>query len=77
MNWDQVAGEWKQIKADVKSKWAKLTDDDIDTFSAKKDDFVGKIQQRYGILKDEAEKQVDQWLEGLSPNKSQDPKIQN
>ncbi|WP_394822213.1 CsbD family protein [Pendulispora albinea] len=67
MNWDQIEGEWKQIKAHVKSKWAKLTDDDVQALSGKKDALVGKIQERYGVLKDEAERQVDEWIAKVKP----------
>jgi uncharacterized protein YjbJ (UPF0337 family) len=67
MNWDRVQGEWKQLSSQVKSKWAKLTDDDLKNASAKKDALVGKIQERYGILRDEAEKQVDEWIAKLGP----------
>ena len=62
MNWDQVAGDWKQMQARIKSKWAKLTDEDLTNLAAKKDLLVGKIQERYGILKDEAERQLDEWI---------------
>ena len=65
MNWDTVKGEWGQVKGEMKSKWAKLTDDDLQNLEAKKDAVVGKIQERYGILKDEAEKQVDEWIAKL------------
>jgi uncharacterized protein YjbJ (UPF0337 family) len=67
MNWDRIQGEWKQLSSQVKTKWGKLTDDDLKVASAKKDDFVGKIQERYGILRDEAEKQVDEWLAKIPP----------
>jgi uncharacterized protein YjbJ (UPF0337 family) len=62
MNWDRIQGEWKQVTGQIKSKWAKLTDEDLTSISAKKDKLVGKIQERYGILRDEAERQVDEWL---------------
>ena len=62
MNWDVIAGDWKQIKAHIKSKWAKLTDDDLQALEAKKDAIVGKIQERYGVKRDEAERQVDEWI---------------
>jgi uncharacterized protein YjbJ (UPF0337 family) len=65
MNWDRIQGEWKQLQANVKGKWAKLTDDDLKSASAKKDALVGKIQERYGILRDEAERQVDEWIAKL------------
>jgi uncharacterized protein YjbJ (UPF0337 family) len=62
MNWDQVEGEWDKVKGTVKSKWAKLTDDDLGQLSGKKDQLVGVIQKRYGVLKDEAEHQVNEWI---------------
>jgi uncharacterized protein YjbJ (UPF0337 family) len=70
MNWSQMEGQWKQVKAQLKSKWAKLTDDDVQNLAAKKDDLVGKIQERYGILKDEAERQVDAFVATLAPDRS-------
>jgi uncharacterized protein YjbJ (UPF0337 family) len=70
MNWDRIQGEWKQLASQVKAKWAKLTDDDLKMASAKKDDFVGKIQERYGLLRDEAERQVDEWLAKLPARRS-------
>jgi uncharacterized protein YjbJ (UPF0337 family) len=67
MNWDVIGGEWKQIKSAIKSKWAKLTDDDLTAIEAKKDALVGKVQLRYGILRDEAERQVDEWIAKMRP----------
>ena len=61
MNWDQIQGKWKQSTGAVKEKWGKLTDDDLTVIAGKKDQLVGKIQERYGIAKDEAKKQVDEW----------------
>ena len=63
MNWDRIEGEWKQIKGSVKEQWGKLTDDDLDVAAGKRDQLVGKVQNRYGIAKDEAEKQIDEWAE--------------
>ena len=62
MNWDQIQGQWQQLRGQAKSTWAKLTDDDIDNVAGKKDMLIGKIQVRYGVLKEEAEKQVDGWI---------------
>lgn len=74
MNWNQVEAQWKQLEAQVKSRWAKLTDDDLKNLSAKKDMLIGKIEERYGILKDEAERQVDEWLSKLSPSRDDSAK---
>jgi len=61
MNWDQIEGKWKQSAGVVKEKWGKLTDDDLTVIAGKKDQLVGKIQERYGIAKDAAQKQVDEF----------------
>jgi uncharacterized protein YjbJ (UPF0337 family) len=63
MNWDQIEGKWKQSMGKVKAKWGKLTDDDMTVINGKKEQLVGKIQERYGIAKDAAEKQVDEFIQ--------------
>jgi uncharacterized protein YjbJ (UPF0337 family) len=72
MNWDQVAGRWEQVKGEIKTKWAKLTDDDIRSAISKRDIFVGKLQERYGILKEEAERQVDEWMARIGHGRPDD-----
>ena len=61
MNWDQIEGKWKQAKGAVKQQWGKLTDDDLDVINGKQDQLLGKIQERYGITREEAQKQLDSW----------------
>ena len=61
MNWDRIEGDWKQMKGKVKEQWGKLTDDDLDVAAGKRDQIIGKIQSRYGVAKDDAEKQLDTW----------------
>jgi uncharacterized protein YjbJ (UPF0337 family) len=61
MNSDQVEGNWKQLKGHVKEKWGKLTDSDMSVLEGKRDQLVGKIQERYGCTKEDAERQVDEW----------------
>ena len=58
MNWDTVEGNWKQFKGNVKQQWGKLTDDHIDVIAGKREHLAGKIQEAYGVSKDEAEKQI-------------------
>ncbi len=62
MNWEQVQGNWKQFRGRAQQKWGKLTDDDLDIVEGRRIELVGKIQQRYGVAKDVAEKEVDNWL---------------
>jgi uncharacterized protein YjbJ (UPF0337 family) len=61
MNGDQLAGKWKQLKGSVKERWGKLTDSDLTIIEGKKDQLVGRIQERYGITKEMAKDQVDAW----------------
>ncbi len=61
MNSDQFEGKWKQLKGSVKQRWAKLTDDDVTAMSGKKDELVGRLQERYGITKEQAVKEADEW----------------
>ncbi|MEM6485433.1 MAG: CsbD family protein [Pseudomonadota bacterium] len=63
MNWDQVEGKWTELKGKAQQKWGKLTDDDLDVVKGKREELAGKIQARYGKTKEEAEKEVDAWLE--------------
>ncbi|HAB06178.1 MAG TPA: general stress protein CsbD [Alcanivorax sp.] len=62
MNSDQLKGNWKQLMGDAKKQWGKLTDDDLKQVEGRKDKLVGKIQERYGSSREEAEKQADDWL---------------
>jgi len=63
MNWDQIQGKWTQMKGSIKQEWEKLTDDDLDVISGSKDKFVGRLQERYGIKKEEAERELDAWTQ--------------
>jgi uncharacterized protein YjbJ (UPF0337 family) len=65
MNWDQVEGHWKQLKGRVKQKWGKLTDDDVDVIAGRRDELLGKLQERYGIARDQAERQLDEFTAQL------------
>lgn len=65
MNWEQIEGQWLQLTGKAKARWGKLTDDDLAVIAGKKDQLVGKVQERYGIMKEEAEKQVSHWLDKI------------
>jgi len=66
MNWDQVEGQWKNIKGNIREKWAKLTDDDLESIAGKKDQLVGKMQERYGLAKDKAEAELDTYIASIN-----------
>ncbi|MBO9663898.1 CsbD family protein [Dokdonella sp.] len=61
MNEDRIKGQWKQLSGKLKAQWGKLTDDDLAVAEGNADYLAGKIQERYGIAKDEAKKQVDEF----------------
>ena len=66
MNWEQIEGKWKQYSGHLKEKWGKLTDDDLETIRGKRDQLAGKIQERYGIAKEQAEAQIEEFSSSLS-----------
>ena len=65
MNWDRVEGKCKQYKGQAKERWGKLTDDDLDVINGKREQLVGRVQERYGLARQVVEKQVDEFLKAL------------
>ena len=66
MNWDQVQGSWKQTLGKAKQRWGLLNDDRLTAIAGRKDELVGAIQETYGIAKEDAARQVEDWQHGLS-----------
>ena len=61
MNQDRFGGSWLELKGKIKEQWGKLTDDDLDVIAGKRDQMVGKLQQRHGLTQEEAHEQLDDW----------------
>lgn len=70
MNWDQVKGKWKQYKGKARTKWGKLTDSDVDMIEGSREQLVGKVQEYYGLTKENAENQVDEFVTSLDLEKT-------
>ena len=62
MNNDVIEGNWTQMKGHVKQFWAKLTDDEIDKIDGQFEEFVGRVQERYGYSKEDARNKVNEFL---------------
>jgi uncharacterized protein YjbJ (UPF0337 family) len=62
MNWDDISAKWMQLKGSAKQKWGKLTDDDLDYVAGTRDRLIGRLQEKYGMTKEEAERQAEQWF---------------
>jgi uncharacterized protein YjbJ (UPF0337 family) len=62
MNEDVLRGKWNQLKGEIKSQWGKLTDDDLDRVEGDTQKLIGKIQERYGYARDQAKREVDDYL---------------
>ena len=65
MNWDIIEGKWSQLKGQAKIKWGELTDDDLEIAAGKSEELAGRIQERYGKSKEEAEREVEEWSASL------------
>ena len=63
MNEDILKGKWEQIKGQVRQKWGELTNDDVDRVAGRRQELVGIIQERYGRAQEEAEREVDDFLD--------------
>ena len=62
MNIEQLKGKWTQLKGDAKAKWGELTDDDLTEVEGDADKLAGKIQEKYGKSKEDAKKEINEWL---------------
>ncbi len=65
INWDTVEGGWNEFKGRVREQWGRLTHDDVDVIAGRRDQLVGKLQEHYGIAREEAERQVREWTDML------------
>lgn len=61
MNWDRIQGNWKQVAGQAKAQWGQLTDDDLTVVAGRRNELAGKIQERYGIAREDAENQLSAW----------------
>lgn len=64
-HWQQIAGKWKQFGGAAKKEWGKLTDDEVTEINGRRDVLVGKLQEKYGIAQEAANKQIDEWANKL------------
>lgn len=62
MNWDQVQGQWKQLKGKAVTQWGKLTDDEVDQVAGDREQLEGLLQEKYGKTKEEVRDEVDAWM---------------
>lgn len=66
MNWERIEGNWQQFKGKVKQRWGKLTDDQISMIDGQRDILAGKLEEAYGITKDEVDRQISDWERSLA-----------
>jgi uncharacterized protein YjbJ (UPF0337 family) len=65
MNWDQIKADWKDMRGKARVQWGKLTDDDLAQAQGNREQLEAALQKRYGVAKEEAQKQVDKWVASL------------
>jgi uncharacterized protein YjbJ (UPF0337 family) len=63
MNSDILQGKWRQLKGEARTQWGKLTDDDLDQVQGQAEKLVGLVQERYGYNRDQAQREVDTWVQ--------------
>ena len=65
MNWTRIEGNWKRLRGRIQQQWGKLTDDDVDLIAGRREELIGILQNRYGVARDEAERQVKEFSDSL------------
>ena len=65
MNWDTIKGNWHELKGSVREKWGSLTNDELDRIAGDREQLIGRLQQHYGHTREQAENEIDLWVEGL------------
>ena len=68
MDWTRVEGNWKQMRGRVKERWGKLTDDDLNVISGRRDQLEGMIQERYGYARERARREIEDWYRSIESN---------
>lgn len=63
--WDKIVGKWMQLKGEIQSRWGKLTDDEVAQINGEREKLAGRLQELYGIAKEEANRQIDEWADAL------------
>lgn len=71
MNWDTIEGQWQQLTGKVKEQWGKLTDDDIARINGKREALAGRLQEAYGVARDEAESMIEEWEDAQPEQETQ------
>jgi len=62
VNNDMIKGQWKQVSGTLKENWGKLTDDDLQEINGSLEKFQGKMQEKYGMTKDEAQREFEKLI---------------
>jgi uncharacterized protein YjbJ (UPF0337 family) len=75
MNRDVLKGKWNQVKGEVRKKWGDLTDDDLDRIQGDAEKFIGVLQERYGWRREQAEREMDEFLKGTQPGTGPQRKV--
>jgi uncharacterized protein YjbJ (UPF0337 family) len=69
MDWDRLQAKWAQIRGPLRHRWGRLTEDDLDVIADRRDTFIGRVEERYGVDREEAQRRIEEWLRTLREEK--------
>lgn len=75
MNWDRISGNWTQWKGRVRERWGRLTSDQLDVVAGRRDQLAGRIQEVYGVTREQAERQLCNWERGFAADEIEAPDL--
>jgi uncharacterized protein YjbJ (UPF0337 family) len=73
MNWERISGNWTHWRGRVRERWGRLTDDELSRVGGRRDQLAGRIQQTYGLTREEAERQLRNWERNLAIGEFREP----
>jgi len=76
VNWDQIKGNWTQLRGKIREEWGDLTDDDFDKIAGERDQLIGKIEEKYGRTREDASEAADRWADMMEDEGASRPVIQ-
>jgi uncharacterized protein YjbJ (UPF0337 family) len=69
MDWDRLQVKWPVMRAQLRHRWGRLTEDDLDVIAGHRETFIGRVEERYSVDREEAQRRIEEWMHTLREEK--------
>jgi uncharacterized protein YjbJ (UPF0337 family) len=73
MNWERISGNWAHWKGRVRERWGRITDDQLARVEGRREQLAGRIQEAYGLTREDADRQLRNWERNLAVEEFREP----